>query len=70
MIKCNLARYMSNQKMNISDVARQSGLNRSTISLLYNEKATRVELNAIETLCNMFKCKLGDFLEIKDEEGK
>tara|TARA_R110000868_G_scaffold140852_1_gene356844 strand:+ start:637 stop:822 length:186 start_codon:yes stop_codon:yes gene_type:complete len=58
---------MGEHKMNISDVARQTGLNRSTISLLYHEKATRIELDTIEKLCGVFKCKLGDLLEIKDE---
>lgn len=53
--------------MNISDVARQTGLNRSTISLLYHEKATRIELDTIEKLCGVFKCGLGDLLEIRDE---
>ena len=53
--------------MNISDVARQTGLNRSTISLLYHEKATRIELDTIEKLCGVFKCELGDLLEIRDE---
>ena len=67
MIRCNLSRYMGEHKMNISDVARQTGLNRSTISLLYHEKATRIELDTIEKLCGVFKCKLGDLLEIKDE---
>lgn len=67
MIRCNLSRYMGEQKMNISDVARQTGLNRSTISLLYHEKATRIELDTIEKLCGVFKCELGDLLEIRDE---
>ncbi len=64
MIRCNLSRYMGEQKMNISDVARQSGLNRSTVSLLYHEKATRIELEAIEKLCLMFNCSVGEMLEI------
>jgi len=67
MIRCNLSRYMGEQKMNISDVARQTGLNRSTISLLYHERASRIELDTIEKLCGVFKCELGDLLEIKDE---
>jgi putative transcriptional regulator len=58
---------MGEQKMNISDVARQTGLNRSTISLLYHERASRIELDTIEKLCGVFKCELGDLLEIKDE---
>ncbi|MBL4761309.1 MAG: helix-turn-helix transcriptional regulator [Gammaproteobacteria bacterium] len=69
MIRCNLSRYMGEQKMNISDVARQTGLNRSTISLLYHERASRIELDTIEKLCGVFKCELGDLLEIKDEES-
>lgn len=65
MIRCNLSRYMGEQKMNISAVARQSNVNRSTISLLYHEKATRVDLDVIEKLCRMFNCSVGDMLEIR-----
>ncbi|WP_444941916.1 helix-turn-helix domain-containing protein [Microbulbifer sp. ZKSA004] len=67
MIRCNLSRYMGEQKMNISDVARQTSLNRSTISLLYHEKATRVDLEALEKLCKIFDCSVGEMLEISAE---
>jgi len=50
--------------MNISDVARQTGLNRSTISLLYHETATRVDLDTLEKLCQIFNCSVGDMLEL------
>lgn len=70
MIRCNLSRYMGEQKMNISDVARQTGLNRSSISLLYHEKATRIELVTIEKLCGVFKCEIGDLLAIRGEGNK
>jgi len=59
---------MGAQKMNISDVARQSGLNRSTISLLYHEKATRVDLDVLEKLCKIFNCGVGEMLEINEGE--
>ena len=49
--------------MNISDVARLSGLNRSTISLLYHETATRVDLETIDRLCQLFECEVGDLFE-------
>ncbi|NRB41361.1 MAG: helix-turn-helix transcriptional regulator [Pseudomonadales bacterium] len=68
MIKCNLSRYMGEQKMNISDVARLTSLNRSTISLLYHEKATRIELEAIESLCKLFHCEVGDLFQLLVEE--
>ena len=47
--------------MQIADVAR---LNRNTVTLLYNETATRVDLESIEKLCVPFNCELGDLLEL------
>jgi putative transcriptional regulator len=49
--------------MKISDVARETSLNRSTITALYNESAARVEIEAIEKLCGLFNCKVGDLFE-------
>lgn len=45
------------------DVARETGLHRNTVTLLYKETATRVDLDAIEKLCELFECKVGDLLE-------
>ena len=64
MICCHLSSLMGRDKLNISDVARATGLNRSTITALYRETATRVELPAIEQLCMLFKCQVGDLFEL------
>lgn len=69
MIRCNLSRLMGERKMNISDVARLSGLNRSTVSLLYHETATRVELDAVSRLCQLFQCDVGDMFELADKDS-
>ena len=63
MIRCHLSRLMGEQKMNIADVARETGLHRNTITLLYRETATRVDLEAINQLCKLFNCQVGDLLE-------
>lgn len=63
MIRCHLSRLMGEHKMNIADVARETALNRNTITLLYRETASRVELETIDKLCNLFNCKVGDLLE-------
>ncbi|MES9874264.1 MAG: helix-turn-helix transcriptional regulator [Candidatus Sedimenticola sp. 6PFRAG7] len=63
MIRCHLSRLMGEHKMKISDVARETGLHRNTITLLYKETASRIELDAIERLCNLFDCEVGDLLE-------
>jgi putative transcriptional regulator len=60
---------MGEKKMKVMDVARQTGLNRNLITLLYKEEAKRVDLDAIEKLCGLFNCEVGDFLEIVPDEG-
>jgi putative transcriptional regulator len=64
MIRCHLSSLMGRDKLNIANVARATGLNRSTVTALYRETATRVELPAIEQLCALFKCNVGDLLEV------
>jgi putative transcriptional regulator len=66
MIRCHLSRMMGERKMKIADVARESGLHRNMITLLYYETASRVELDTIERLCRLFDCMVGDLLELKD----
>ena len=64
VIKCNLSELMGKNKMTIQDVHEKTGLNRNTISNLYHEKVTRIDFDTIEKLCQLFKCGVGDLLEI------
>lgn len=66
VIKCHLARLMGERKMKIMDVARETGLNRNTVTLLYKETAQRIDLEAIDKLCELFECEVGDLLERLD----
>ena len=65
LIKCHLARLMGERKMKIMDVARETGLNRNTITLLYKETAQRVDLDAMDKLCDLFDCEVEDLFERK-----
>lgn len=49
--------------MRIADVARQTGLSRNTITLLYKETAQKVDLCAVNELCVLFQCQVGDLFE-------
>lgn len=55
---------MGRDKLRISDVAKLTGLNRSTVTSLYRETATRVELPDVERLCRLFCCTVGELFEI------
>jgi putative transcriptional regulator len=54
---------MGEHKMNIADVARETGLHRNTVTLLYKETAHRIDLDALDKLCNLFECEVSDLLE-------
>lgn len=63
MIKCHLSRLMGERKLKIADVARETGLHRNTITLLYDETASRVDLDAIDRLCSYFGVTVGELFE-------
>ena len=68
MVRCHLARLMGERKMKIVDVARETGLNRNTVTLLYKETAQRIDLDAIDKLCRLFECEVGDLLEFQEDQ--
>lgn len=63
MIRCHLSRMMGERKMKVVDVARETGLHRNTITLLYNETATRIDIESMDRLCSLFGCKVGELFE-------
>lgn len=60
---------MGERKLKIADLARDTGLNRNTVSLLYKETATRVELDTIEKLCAYFDCRVEDLFEYEKDKN-
>lgn len=46
-----------------TDVAREPGLHRNTVTLLYNETAARVDLEAVDKLCGFFSVTIGELFE-------
>jgi putative transcriptional regulator len=56
---------MGERKLKIADVARETGLHRNTITLLYDETAARVDLDAIDRLCRFFEINVGELLEYR-----
>lgn len=71
MIRCHLSTLLGAKKLTISEVARLAGINRSTVTALYRETATRVELPAVNALCQVLGCSVGDLFEfLPDSEGR
>ena len=63
MIKCHLSKLAGERKLKISDLSRDTGINRGTLTRLYHETAERVDLEVIATLCNYFDCSVCELFE-------
>lgn len=54
---------MGDQRKSIQKVSDETGLSRSTLSALYNNKVTRIDLNTLDKLCECLECDPGDIIE-------
>lgn len=70
MIKCHLSRIMGEKKVRIADVSKATGIHRNMITLLYYEKAKRIDFDVIEKICRYFNCTIGELLELQPDKTK
>jgi len=70
MIRCHLSKLIERRKLRVAEVARLSGLNRSTLTALCQERATRLDLHSLDRLCALLDCQVSDLLEfVADDVG-
>lgn len=68
MIKSKLHILMGNHKIkSILQLSEQTKISRASLTRIYNDTATGVELATLSTLCAYFKCDLCDLLEYVEE---
>ncbi len=67
MVKCHLSRLLGERRLKISDVARDTEINRGTLTRLYHETAERVDLEVLGALCRYLQCQIGDILEYQSD---
>lgn len=68
MLRCHLSTLMGREKLTISEVMRRTGLSRNAVTVLYEERAKRIDLNTIAKLCELFECTVDELLEYSTEE--
>lgn len=62
-MRIHFARLLGEHKKKITDVARDTGINRGTLTRLYHETAERVDLEVLQQLCDYFDCEVDVLLE-------
>jgi len=60
---------MGEKKLKIADVSRDTGINRGTITRLYQETAVRVDFEVLEKLCVYLGCEIEELLEVEKSRG-
>ncbi len=63
MIKCYLSTMMGRERHSITDVMRLTGLTRTAVTALYEERAKRVDLVTIARLCELYSCSVDELFE-------
>lgn len=69
MIRCHFARLLGEKKLKISDVSRDTGINRGTLTRLYYETSERFDVEVLDQLCGYFGCPIGALLEYVEGEA-
>jgi len=62
-IKVNLGRLLGERKLRASKVARKTGINKNTLSSLYNEKVSGIRFDTLEKLCKFLNCSVAELIE-------
>lgn len=57
---------MAEKHLNITELSEITGISRNTISNIYNEKTTRIDLKTVTVLCSYFKCTPNDLIVIDE----
>ena len=68
MIACNLPVLLAERRMKVADVARATGMSKTTLHKLYNGQSTRVDFETLEKLCALLNVDVGDLLKFKPDE--
>jgi putative transcriptional regulator len=55
--------YMG-KRIKQTDLAKATGISRRTLNRLVNNKVRSVDFSTLELLCNYFRCKPGDLLDL------
>lgn len=66
-VKNEFAALLGDRKKKISDVARETGVSRTTLTNLYYETNQAISFDVLSKLCEYFQCGVGDILTIHEE---
>lgn len=65
MIKNKLSVLMAERLISVTDISKETGISRSTLTSIYYRKAKGITFDVLNKLCEYFDCEVSDILEHK-----
>lgn len=59
---------LAERLLKITQVSRDTGISRTTLTNLYYRRAEAVSLEVLDKLCKYLGCQAGDIFEFKEDE--
>jgi putative transcriptional regulator len=69
MIRCNLSRILGEKRIKVAELAREIDVNKNTLHRLYNETATRIDIEVIDKICIYLDIDVGELFESINKEN-
>ena len=70
MIRIKLSDLLGKHKMSQKALPNLTNIRPATISKMYYEESKRLDIEQLNSICNVFKCEISDLLEFIPDENK
>ena len=70
MIRIKLSDLLGKHKMSQKALSNLTNIRPATITKMYYEESKRLDIEQLNSICNVFKCEISDLLEFIPDENK
>ena len=70
MIRIKLSDLLGKHKVSQKALSNLTNIRPATISKMYYEESKRLDIEQLNSICNVFKCEISDLLEFIPDENK
>ena len=70
MIRIKLSDLLGKHKMSQKALSNLTNIRPATISKMYYEESKRLDIEQLNSICNVIKCEISDLLEFIPDENK
>ncbi|MFO7814022.1 MAG: helix-turn-helix transcriptional regulator [Pelovirga sp.] len=60
--------FKEGKRVTFDEIAKQTGIHRTTLSKIANQRSYNTSTDNIDRLCQFFKCQVGDLMEHIDKD--